>query len=465
MEVELHNVRARVVSATDDEHAWLTEFLSWPDDKAWVMRSRGIRVPEYTRLYTRVDDTYPAGFTRMLVEAAKKAGHAIKVIDARTRPQTAHLPLPSYLRPYQVDAVTATTKRTRGVIWAATGSGKTQVAMGLVESIPARWLFLVNLTQLGLQARDRYRQFGGMEAGVVAEGKWTPDLSPHGLTVATFQTLHARFRRGGDPADRLEAEKFLASIEGVIVDEAHVLPADSFRGVIDRMPNAYWRIGLSATPLLRGDRKSMHLVGCLGSVTYRIGAKILVEAGVLAKPNIRMVKHDEISDKKTWQGAYSELVCRSKSRNELVCRLAREAVKPCVVFVRSCDHGKLITKALTKAGVKTEYLDGGASTPERQAAVIRLERGDTDVIVATVIMNQGIDIPNLRSMVMAAGGASSIEALQRVGRGMRVVNGKTEVDVYDVYDTGNKWTERHSRARKRSYKIEEYDVEIVDPGA
>jgi superfamily II DNA or RNA helicase len=463
MLIELHNVRAKVLDASEAEHLWLGDYLSWADDKAWVRRWKGYgkSAADTVRLYDRVDDTYPAGFTSMLVKAAIDHGFAVRVEDARIKPHSAVLPLPPGLRDYQAETCATGLRRTRGVVWAATGAGKTQIAMGWVESTPVRWLFLVNQTQLGLQARDRYRSFCGQEAGVIAEGEWRPDRAPHGLTVATFQSLYAKLKHPASTPEYQLAAQFLAGIQGLIVDECHVLPADSFRKVLDYTPEAYYRLGLSATPLSRGDRKAMHLIGCLGSVIHRIPARTLIEAGILAKPVIRFKTHHQVSDRATWQGAYNEIIAKGKPRNQLVCRLAELAAKPCVVFVKDLDQGQWLTRALTKAGHAVEYVDGKTPTKQRQAMVTRLERGDTDILVASVVMNQGIDVPQLRSVVIAAGGSSTIAALQRVGRGMRRVPGKDTVEVWDIKDTGNKWLERHTRERMASYETEDYEYEVL----
>lgn len=459
MIIELDNVFAKVVQATDAEHEYIGEYLSWSDESAFHRRKYGYRGDGMIRLYNRIYDTYPAGFTRMLAKAASTHGFTAQVKDVRVMPAQPFNPPPdlSWLRDYQLSAVQDSIARTRGIIWAATGAGKTEIACGLVESVPINWLFVVHRTQLGLQARDRYKLRTGQDAGVIAEGE--QDLHPggHGLTVATFQTLYAGIKRQ-DPI----ILNWLNTVQGVIVDECHVLPADTFRAVLDHQPNAYWRIGLSGTPLARGDRKSMHLIGCLGSVICRISAKQLIDAGVLTPPTIRMVPCHQVGTKKTWAGVYTELISQSKVRNRLICDLAQKAVKPCVVFVKTLKQGRILEKTLQKRGEKVEYLDGNAHTSTRQNAVVRLERGDIDILVVTVIMNEGVDIPQLRSVVMAAGGASPIEALQRVGRGTRKVSGKTGFDVWDINDTGDKWTERHAKARIRAYGVEEYEVQELD---
>lgn len=460
MIIELHNVRARVVQANDAEHEWLGEYLSWADDSAHFRRRHGYRGDGFVRLYNRIDDTYPAGFTRMLAKASTQHGFTVQVIDKRVRPAVGPVPDPSadlsWLRDYQREAVDKAIERTRGVIWAATGAGKTEIASGIVAAVPLNWLFIVHRTQLGLQARDRYQKRTGEPAGVIAEGKWEPDPGPFGLTVATFQSLYARLK-----SDPLATQTWLDSIGGVIVDECHVLPADTFRAVLDMLPNAYWRIGVSGTPLARGDRKAMHLIGSLGSVFYRISATQLIDAGLLARPVIRMVPFTATSDKKTWQGAYNEIVATGRERNKRVVELAVAAAKPCVVFTRALKQGQMIERMIRKAGVAVDYVDGDTPTASRQLAVKNLERGNIDVLVASVVMNEGIDIPELRSAVMAAGGSSTIAALQRVGRGMRVVPGKTTFDVWDFADTGNKWTERHTKERIRAYQVEDYEVEVL----
>jgi superfamily II DNA or RNA helicase len=131
--------------------------------------------------------------------------------------------------------------------------------------------------------------------------------------------------------------------------------------------------------------------------------------------------------------------------------------------VQQTKHGQSLCKTLHRAGTKVEYVDGGDDIEVRRAAVKRLVRGDIDVLICTVIFNEGIDIPLLQSVVIASGGASSIAAIQRVGRGMRKASGKDTFEVWDVRDQGNKWLERHTKARLKAYAIEAYEVQNAPP--
>ena len=99
----------------------------------------------------------------------------------------------------------------------------------------------------------------------------------------------------------------------------------------------------------------------------------------------------------------------------------------------------------------------------RRAAIRRLVHGDTDILIANVIFQEGIDIPELQSVVIAAGGKSTIAILQDVGRGMRKYTAegavaKSAFQVFDFADRGSAVLARHTRGRLEAYAVEKYPV-------
>ena len=456
MWIERGNLYCKVSRATDDERRWLREYLSFDDEKGRFKR-RHHGGDGKIHLYSVVTDTFPAGFYSLIATAAAQEGYKVEGADKRQCPM---IPDPTadlrWLRPYQTAAVQAVTRRERGILWMPTGSGKTEVACALVLTYPrCRWLFLVHRAGLMDQAAERWKLRTGQEAGRIGEGEW----SVRQYTVATFQTLYARL---GTP----ECEALLESTEGVIIDEAHTLPADSFWRVAMKLKNAYYRVGMSGTPLARGDKRSLLTIAATGPVIYRIKPEVLIKAGVLSKPKIRLSPVSQGSEKPTWQGVYGECVVRSPTRNGVVVKQAKRAQKPCLVFVKEIAHGRELEKRLRTAGLNSEFVWGTDNVEERKAAVRRLVHGDTDVLVASVIFNEGIDIPELRSVVIASGGKSVIAALQRIGRGMRVQRDaagnvvKDTFEVFDIADKGCRWLERHTRARLRAYAGEGYETVV-----
>ena len=452
MRVEVENVSSLIAEATDVERGWLRDFLTFEDSRKRYACGDG-RV----RLLNLVTHRFPSGLVPLVAAQARKAGFQISVLDLRQEPEAdngvhAHGAQTSvaWLRDYQVAAYYAATSFKRGIIWAPTGSGKTEIFCALAQAISCRWLLLVHRAQLVKQAAERFELRTGERAGRVAEGVWDAAR----VTCATFQTLARAL--GTDRATGL-----LQGAGGLVVDECHTLPAESFTRVAMAAKNAYWRIGLSGTPLARGDRRSVMAIGALGPVIHRIRTEALVASGVLAKPRIRMVPCEQQSSRPTWQGVYGECVVRSKKRNAAVARAVSSARKPCLVFVKEISHGRALLKLLQDRDVRADFVWGSDSVDRRASAVKNLVRGELDALVCSVIFQEGLDVPELRSVVVGSGGRSIIATLQRIGRGMRATADKMDFEVWDIADRGNKLLERHARARARAYESEGHSVEAT----
>lgn len=460
------NLNVKVTRATEQEIEWLrskASGLTFGNKKTLYTTGQ----VETVRFFDLLDSTFPAGFLPAVAKRAQDAGFQVQVIDARSAPGIAAPHAAIRLvgmdaRDYQIAAAEAAVDKVRGILQIATGGGKTNVAMAVMERLPSvRWLFLVHRASLMAQAADRYEALTGKKAGRIGEGKW--EEQPH-LTCATFQSLAMALKKGTHAA-------FFKSVQGLFVDEAHTLPAESYYRVAQALPSAYWRIGISATPLDREDQRSVYAVATLGPVVFQHSAAALIESGHLARPVIRMVTvfqefrevdRDGIIRRWPWKKVYDEGVIKSKVRNLTLISAVMKAERPCLVFVKEIAHGRAFTAALLKRGVKAEFIWGSASLDVRQQAVRRLVRGDVEVLVSSVIFQEGVDIPELRSVVVASGGKSVIAALQRIGRGMRLAADKDTFEVWDVNDTGNGWLERHAKARRRAYQREKYAVTLMN---
>ena len=179
--------------------------------------------------------------------------------------------------------------------------------------------------------------------------------------------------------------------------------------------------------------------------------------------------------------AYRDAVERNATRNDLLLAAVVAAEKPCILFVKGIQHGRAMTKLLERAGVQTRFVWGALSHDARERLIRDLEAGRLDALVANVVFQTGVDIPQLRSAVIGSGGKSVIAALQRVGRGMRKAAGKTGFAVYDVLDRGCgcaaaakalgakgtagthaicRWMEEHAKGRQAAYIGESYTVSV-----
>ena len=491
MRIELGNIHATVIDASDDDYAWLYDYLSFEDSKSKFVRGRDGSVKFNANAkklsMLQVDDTFPTGLVGKVKRAALKKGMHIPIIDRRAAPcvpldwqaavvNTALLVpdgkggVKPWLHDFQQAAVDKAILKTRGILDMPTGAGKTETACGIAMRLGhTNTLFVAPEADLMHNAARRWEKRAGIESGRIGDGYLKP---VDGFTAATFQTLAARIRSGDK--DILE---YLATVGCVIFDECHTLPADEFYRTAMQIP-AYWRIGMSGTPLARGDRKSLFSIAATGSIIYKVETQLLIERGFIAKPHIQMIRHQQDFEASGWQAGERQGIVESASRNRLAVQLALNIPKPGLVFVKLKKHGILLEKMMKKAGLKAEFLWGEKNITQRDEAIKRLQDGDLDVIIASVIFQTGTDIPEVKSMVIACGGKSEIATLQRIGRGMRIVRDpetgevlKDEFHVKDIFDTeprqhagqtGNRWNANHSRERFKAYAGVGHEVTMKD---
>lgn len=466
MWLKVGNIHTVVTRCSVEERAWLDNFLSFEDGKARFFRGRssGGEVPR-VKMLNPVTNVFSTGLLA-LVQKEAEGNHEVELIDQRTPPVAAgqEQPLPDWLRDYQADAVAAVERRKRGILWMPTGAGKTETIIALAMRMPCRWLFLVNSKDLLHQTAERYEKRAGRKAGVFGDGECDLDSD---FVVASFQTLH-RGLTSTDGLRRGVCLQLLHGAQGMVVDEVHTLPADSYLLVANETPNAYYRVGMSGTPLARGDRRSLLAIATCGPVIFRLRAEKLIAEGVLARPHVRFVDVSqdvhtsfELGDEYTWPNVYKQLVVESSLRNQVVSSMVRAAAKPCMLFIKDIAHGKALEQLLRRRGFKVSFAHGSDSSESRAGMIKRLEAGELEVLISSVIFQQGLDVPSLASIVVASGGKSVIATIQRAGRGMRTDGGKkADFEVWDVMDKGCPMLERHARARMRAYVSEGYETVV-----
>jgi superfamily II DNA or RNA helicase len=449
------NTSARVSNTDDESFRWLQEYLSF-EVASFVRRGpKSERKVEEVSLLNRHNMSFPAGLVGMVRRAAQNDGITIQYADGR-RPlvgQDYNADI-KWLYNYQKEAVDAILQRKRGLLWIPTGGGKTEIFAAMCRVFPkAHITFVVHRANLANQAKARLLLRTGEVAGMVGGGEHSIER----VTCVTFQSLHQALGQRRDWAINL-----VAFSDIVFVDEAHTLPAETYFDTIQQFETAYFRVGLSGTPLARGDRKSVYAVAGLGPVIYRLRPQRLIDAGVLARPVIRFVECEQDIHKQTWHGVYMSGVVRSKARNHLLLEMALRCQKPALLFVKQVDHGTALCRALLEAGLQTRFVEGDSSLKQRENAAKQLEYRDVDVLVTTSVFQEGVDIPSLRAVINGAGGKSVIAALQQLGRGMRTDQGKKETfeywDVLDTTDQGRIWLEKHAQARARAFAHEGHMV-------
>ncbi len=459
MKLEENTAWSQLVDATPEERAWAEEYLSCDETRYNPVTGKR----ELGRFQMmQPNGLFPSGLLRGLRRAVVTDGLGVEVVDKR--PAAPCVPDPNadlaWLRPYQLEAVQAIVAHGRGLIKAPTGSGKSEIVIGATRALPCQWLAVVHRADLVQQMADRYALRTGLTAGTFTGGGWNP--GDGNLTVSSFQALYKCAQER--PA---EFHAFMQRVGGIAVDEVHAQSAETYF-FVTMACEARYRIGLSGTPLDRGDKESLHVIGALGPIIYQISTEVLTEAGILAKSVIRMVpvvqKPKSQWDFGGWAGVAKKFIVRSEVRNAAIVRAAVMAAKPALLFVERMEQGEALAVLLRAQGIPTDFAHGSFSVDERKAKVRRLLQGHHEVLICTVIFQEGIDIPALGSIIIGLGGKSVVAALQRIGRGMRMAAGKTTFEVYDLWDFGHPYLEKHAKERRAAYEREGHTVTIGWPG-
>ncbi|HET8629229.1 MAG TPA: DEAD/DEAH box helicase [Thermomicrobiales bacterium] len=346
-------------------------------------------------------------------------------------------------RVYQTAALTAWLQNGgRGVVVLPTGAGKTVVALLAIERLAARTLVVVPTIELLGQWRDALLERLGLSedaVGVVGGGRRVV----RDLTVITFDSATL-------PSRRLDGFGLL------VVDEAHHLPAASYRKIVDKV-GAPYRLGLSATPE-RADGRHHDLDHLLGPVVYhRLPAELARDRHIAEYVERRIHvsltpeeqgRYDLLTAQYRWYLATQKVAPGPQAFQALIRRSGHDPAARAAL--RAHHQARLIalnaeakiaeTAALLakhrddKVIVFSEYnalvdelsrrlllpsITYRTDPHERRAILAGFREGRYSKLVTGRVLNEGVDVPDANVAIVASGSSATREYIQRLGRILR----------------------------------------------
>ena len=417
---------------------------------------------------------FPTGLLPHIhTQLMSKAKLAITLKDLRAKP--AKLPTYRYsvpLRDYQAEAFLDAVGNKKwmgigpgfhwphGILQIATGGGKTELAVAMCQVIPVPTMFVVHRKHLVTQAKDRFAKYG-IACGQIGDGVFDPDTT--GVTIATVQTLDRLFKEG----DNEKIKQFLGA-QQIFFDEAHLAASKIAIGnqlvaVARCFRQAYYRWGLTATPFLKDQYSNQLLMGITGDVLCKVSTQQLIKSKHLVPPRVVMIKMPDIGRPKSWPEVQEHAIVLNTTRNNRIIEELSKCPKPAIVMCTRLAHASILHRMAELKGIPVPAVQSGTTaTKDRTKVIEGLQSGKIKAIIATTIYDEGVDITNIRTLILAGGGKSTIARLQQMGRGLRTHRGKHEVLVFDFLDQTGAILKRHSAARKKVWVGEGFDVEERD---
>ena len=160
----------------------------------------------------------------------------------------------------------------------------------------------------------------------------------------------------------------------------------------------------------------------------------------------------DLSNLKWTRGGYeiSELENVYVMNTEVAKRRAQEIITNTVKYVADIDnvkglgfcvsikHAEFMAEEFNNAGIPSIALTGDTKKDIRESASVRLRNGEIKFIFTVDLFNEGVDIPEINTVLFLRPTESLTIFLQQLGRGLRLCDGKECLTVLDFIGQSNK---------------------------
>lgn len=422
------------------------------------------RVPgyQYTPAYRRGWDgkkgyigqsgEFRTGLLPLILKDLEKIGCTPIVVESNyaNHPKDYNFPDIKYYG-FQENLIKRALLAKRGVIKSPTGSGKTLIMAGLVKSLSdKKTVILFNSKQLLKQTFDFLSNLGIDNLGIAfGEGYQNGDIM-----LCTVQSIDKIFHT------------HLEEAEVLMIDEVHEFCTGATSlAAIESFPKAAYRFGFTATPP-KDDIPYHNLIGAIGAVLEERSTTDLIEEGFLTKPIIQIIKinHKDthLSHDMSYREVYDQFLINSTERNNVIKNIvknirSKDKNSKVLILVKELEHLERLKDLIPDAYA----LEGKDTLEERYKVISKFLKKDKGVLIATKIMQTGINIEEITHFINARGYKSEIPTIQGLGRSLRKHHSKQKVYCYDFNDGDIKYLGSHSRNRLRSYRDEGHEVTMI----
>lgn len=447
---------------------------AWMDFATWDDRVEKFRIPGIQ--YRALVEAMQAEKTDFIDEA--KAFYPLELIPS--------VEMEPY--PHQNEALAAWKLAGRqGVVVLPTAAGKTYLAQMAMQATPRTTLIVVPTLDLMHQWYAHLKAaFPDTEVGLLGGG--SRDRTP--ILVATYDSA------------AIHAETLGNLYALLIFDECHHLPTD-FSRVIAEYAIAPYRLGLSATPE-RTDGKHAELNILIGKEVYRkraedLAGKALAEHEIVQLKvklsqlerekytQLIQVRNDFLKESKISLGSlqgwqhFVQMSARSQAgrRAMLAHRQAKEIALGtdgkirvlADILAQHYPERVLIFTAdnATVYHISQEFLVPAIThqTPvkERHEMLTKFREGEYKTLVASHVLNEGVDVPAASVAVILSGTGSTREYIQRLGRILRKgKDNNKQAILYEVVaeDTSEEGTSARRRGVQRKNELPSRSLSVSE---
>jgi superfamily II DNA or RNA helicase len=355
---------------------------------------------------------------------------------------TSKLPLVE-LRPYQREAVEAALQAKRGTIKAATGTGKTVMAIEWIKSLDTQTLIIVPTQALIYQSWVPKLQ----EAGLMDVGQYYAYAKTSGpVMITTYSSV-------------MSHPDLIEKAQAIVLDEIHHLGASTaLRRILPAVKSKEFVLGLSSIPEREDEMHRFFLREfpiCFDlSLSEAMREKIVAPLEVIRVPAemtlLERKKYDTYTEKiqrafktcgpdiTSWGRFYDQktrqfvgragllsmirrkkLLSKIESKKEEVAKIIEQNKgQMVIVFSESVEAIEDLKQSLLERGISSETFHS-KTEPWRRMEILENWGPKFDVLLSCRALEEGLDVKEVSIGILMTSGKSKRQFVQRIGRVIR----------------------------------------------
>jgi superfamily II DNA or RNA helicase len=455
------------------------------------------------RLYNLTKNLFPQGLLFKLHAWLKNQNFDIEYVNfdksntIATNQQiikysTDVLKFPFALRDYQVESIRTALVERKCVILSPTASGKSAIIYVVTRMIQHRnqnekTLIIVPTISLVSQLAGDFDDYSvniepySKECQLIYGGE-SKKINKN-VTISTWQSLQTL------------PKEFFMQFTSVIVDECHCGSVDGkqIKKIVEWCSRAKYKIGLSGT-IQDSKLHEFSINAIYGKIYQFTNTNREIERGNLSQIQIHQIFfHYDDSDAKlffqerkqlerdaflqerdTKASIYHHEIAFINEKNykrNFICSICRKQKKnTLILFRRNSQFGFKLFDQMKKEFVDRQvFLVTGATEKEQRESVRKIcEKHDNAIIISNYqLFSTGINIVNLHNIIFGESTKSKITTLQSIGRGLRKLDSKEMMQLFDIVDVimqndNYNIMFKHAFERLEMYEKEKFPVKKYD---
>ena len=314
----------------------------------------------------------------------------------------------------------------------ATGLGKTWLAAFDSDGFE-RVLFVAHREEILRQARDTFRRIRPMSR----LGLYTGD-EKDGEAEVLFASIATLGKSGH--LSKFARDRF----SYIVIDEFHHAEAASYRRLIDYFEPTFL-LGLTATPDRTDGANLLRLCG--NNLAYRCDLLEGISRGLLSP--FHYVGVPDVVDYRNgpWRSGRfdaaaleAEVATRHRAQNAFE-QWGKYRQSRTLAFCVSTRHATFMSEYFAERGARCVAVHSGPGSVARGKALEELKSGALDIVFSVDMLNEGVDVPMVDTVLMLRPTESKILWLQQFGRGLRKADDKAFVQVIDYIGNHRTFTQ------------------------